>query len=207
MHRVTQEQYPLDALQRSVNSITFFKDLIQTDSAQFELLMSVTSFVTAESGEVILHKGDDASILYFLLKGQLDVLADDQQSLVINEINPGEPFGVMAMLMNFKRSASIRVASKNVLLAGVDYQYFNDLEDFSTFTLTTKISFFRMLCSRLRWTLESNKIKAPDHPMVSKIRTIPLIHALKNTIEELKALYEQANVLAELVNEWNQSDI
>ncbi|GGY31484.1 hypothetical protein GCM10011297_00220 [Bacterioplanes sanyensis] len=65
MHRVTREEYPLDSLQRMVNGVTFFKDLIQNDSSQFELLMSVSQFVTAEPEEVILHRGDDANTLFF----------------------------------------------------------------------------------------------------------------------------------------------
>lgn len=205
MRRVTREEYPVETLQRAVNSVTFFKDLIQTDSAQFELLMSVSQFITADPGEVIINKGDNANILYFLLKGQLSVLAGDQQSDVINEINPGEMFGVMAMLLNFERSASIKVNSKNALLAGIDFQHFSDTEDFSLFSLSTKTSFFRMLCNNLRWTLERNKMQLPDHPLVARLRKIPLITAPKNTVEELNALHLQAHDMAELVKEWNES--
>lgn len=205
MRRVTREEYPLDTLHRAVNSVTFFKDLIQHDSAQFELLMSVTQFVTADAGEVIIKKGDNANILYFLLKGQLSVLAGDENSETIGEINPGEMFGVMAMLLNFERSASIRVNGKNALLAGIDFQHFSDIEDFSLFSLKTKISFFRMLSNNLRWTLERNKMEFPDHPLVAKLRKIPLVVLGKNTEEELAALHQQTHALAGLVKEWNES--
>lgn len=205
MRRVTREEYPLETLQRAVNSVTFFKDLIHQDSAQFELLMSVTQFVTADHEEVIIRKGDNANILYFLLKGQLTVLSGDEDSEVINEINPGEMFGVMAMLLNFKRSASIKVNSKSVLLAGIDFQHFSDIEDFSLFSLETKISFFRMLSNNLRWTLERNKMQMPDHPLIASLRKIPLVSAQKNTEEELQALHQQTHTLADLVQQWNES--
>ena len=205
MRRVTREEYPLETLQRAVNSVTFFKDLIHNDSAQFELLMSVTQFVTADSEEVIIKKGENANILYFLLKGQLTVLSGDEHSEVIGEINPGEMFGVMAMLLNFKRSASIKVNSKNALLAGIDFQHFSDIEDFSLFSMETKISFFRMLANNLRWTLERNKMQMPDHPLVASLRKIPLVSAPKNTEEELQALHQQTHALADLVREWNES--
>lgn len=205
MHRVTREEYPLDSLQRMVNGVTFFKDLIQTDSSQFELLMSVSQFITAEADETILHRGDDANTLYFLLRGQLEVLADDEKKEVINEINPGEMFGVMAMLLNHRRSASIRVKARNALLAGIDYQHFNDINEFSTFTLATKISFFRMLSNNLRWTLERNKMELPDHPLVGRLRKLPLYTGPKNTVEELHALHDLAHQLAELLNDWNSS--
>lgn len=205
MRRVTREEYPLETLQRAVNSVTFFKDLIQTDSAQFELLMSVSQFVTADSDEVIIKKGDNANILYFLLKGQLSVLSGDENSDIIGEINPGEMFGVMAMLLNFERSASIKVNGKNALLAGIDFQHFSDIEDFSLFSLSTKINFFRMLANNLRWTLERNKMQLPDHPLVAKLRKTPLITAEKNTEQELEALHNQTHALADLLREWNES--
>jgi CRP-like cAMP-binding protein len=205
MHRVTREEYPLDSLQRMVNGVTFFKDLIQNDSSQFELLMSVSQFVTAEPEEIILHRGDDANTLYFLLRGRLAVLADDDSKEVLNEINPGEMFGVMAMLLNHRRSASIRVEGRNALLAGIDYQHFNDIDDFSTFTLATKISFFRMLSNNLRWTLERNKMELPDHPLVGRLRKLPLYTGPKNTIEELQALKNLSHELATLLNDWNSS--
>lgn len=205
MHRVTREEYPLDSLQRMVNGVTFFKDLIQNDSSQFELLMSVSQFVTAEPEEVILHRGDDANTLFFLLRGRLAVLADDDSKEVLNEINPGEMFGVMAMLLNHRRSASIRVEGRNALLAGIDYQHFNDIDDFSTFTLATKISFFRMLSNNLRWTLERNKMELPDHPLVGRLRKLPLYTGPKNTLEELQALKNLAQELAKLLNDWNAS--
>jgi len=205
MRRVTQEEYPLETLHRAVNSVTFFKDLIHTDSAQFELLMSVSQFVTADPGEIIIHKGEDANILYFLLKGQLAVMADDDHDEVIGEINPGEMFGVMAMLLNFQRSASIKVSDKKVLLAGIDFQHFSDLEDFSLFSLSTKISFFRMLSNNLRWTLERRKMEMPDHPLIAKLRKIPIVMAEKNSQQELNGLYEQTKQLAALVKEWNES--
>ena len=205
MRRITREEYPIDSLHRIVNGVTFFKDLIQTDPSQFELLMSVTQFVTADQDEVILHKGDDANVLYFLLKGQLAVLADDDSGDIMNEINPGEMFGVMAMVLNYKRSASIKVSGRTALLAGIDYQHFNDLEDFTLFSLRTKISFFRMLTNNIRWTLERNKMQIPDHPLVGKLRTLPLFTGEKGTLQELEFLHRQAHALAELLCEWNES--
>lgn len=205
MHRITREEYPIDTLQRIVNGVTFFKELIQSDPSQFELLMSVTQFVAADQDEIILHRGDDANVLYFLLKGQLAVLADDDDGKVINEINPGEMFGVMAMVLNNKRSASIKVSGRTALLAGIDYQHFDDLSDFSLFSLKTKISFFRMLTSNIRWNLEQNKMQTPAHPLVTRLRTLPIYSGEKNTEDELAFLHNQAHIQAELLCEWNDS--
>ncbi|MAS26451.1 MAG: cyclic nucleotide-binding protein [Oceanospirillaceae bacterium] len=205
MRRITREEYPIDTLHRIVNGVTFFKDLIQTDPTQFELLMSVTQFVTADENEIVLHRGEDANVLYFLLKGQLAVMSDDNDQDIINTVNPGEMFGVMAMVMKSKRSASIKVGGRSALLAGIDYQHFNDLHDFTLFSLSTKISFFRMLSNHIRWTLEQNKMQVPDHPLVARLRKLPLYSGEKNTPQELEFLFEQAHIQADLLCEWNES--
>lgn len=205
MHRVTRDEYPIDTLHRLVNGVTFFKELIQADPSQFELLMSVTEFHVADEGEVILHKNDPANELYFLLKGQLTVYPDDEHHDRLNDINPGEMLGVMAMLLNNRRSASIEVSSKTALLARIDYQYFRDLTDFSLFTLTTKIRFFRMLANHIRWNLELNKMQTPMHPLLARLRSIPLVSAPKETLEELTALHAQSTSLAQLLSDWNST--
>lgn len=205
MRSITREDYPVETLQRLVNSVTFFKELIHTDPEQFELLMSVAHFVVADKDEIILHHSDDANILYFLLRGQLTVLAEDQTHKELNKINPGEVFGVMAMVLNNKRSASIQVNSATALLAGIDYQHFHDIDDFSLFNLSTKISFFRMLTNNIRWNLEQKKMLEPKHPLIAKLRTLPIYKDAKNTPEELFFLHQQAHLQADLLCEWNNA--
>lgn len=205
MRRITREEYPLETLQRLVNGVTFFKELIQSEPEQFELLMSVTQFVTADTDEVVIHQSDSANTLYFLIRGQLAVINEEQPDVILNEINPGEMFGVMAMVLNNKRSASIKVSSRTVLLAGIDYQHFSDRSDSSMFSLNTKISFFRMLNNNIRWNLEQKKIEDPNHPLIAKLRTLPIYSGIRNTHEELDFLYSQAHTQSELLQEWNET--
>ena len=207
MHRVTKEEYPLDSLQRILNGVTFFKELIHTDESQFEVLMSIAQIVTAESNETIMEKGDYSNSLYFLLRGQLSVYVDEGQKgeHLLNEINAGEVFGVMSMLHSKPRSASIRTGDKTALLAGIDFKYFRDIEDFSMFSLETKLTFYQMVANNLRWTLERNKIDNPDHPLIPRLYKIPLFTGQKGGVDELEALFKQSHLLAELVCEWNES--
>ena len=208
MLRVTKEEYPLESLQRILNGVTFFKELIQSDESQFETLMSIAQIVTAEPNETILQQGDDSHSLYFLLRGQLSVfVTEDSNENILNEINAGEVFGVMSMLSDRPRSASIRTGNKGALLAGIDFKYFSDIQDFSQFTLATKLTFFRMVSDNLRWTLERNKIENPSHPLVSRLYKIPLFIGEKGGVEELEALYNQAHLLANLVRDWNDTPI
>src|SRR5690554_7497699 len=105
-------------------------------------------------------------------------------------------FGVMAMVLSNKRSASIKVSSRTVLLAGIDYEHFNNLSDFSLFSLSTKISFYRMLNNNIRWNIEQKRIENPDHPLIAKLRTLPIYAGDKNTQEELDFFYKQAHIQA-----------
>ncbi len=205
MRPVTREEYPLENLHRIVSGVTFFKELLKTDPEQFELLMTQARFITAEQDEIVLHKGDGANVLYFLLRGDLDVIADDHAEDALGTINPGEPFGVMAMVLNFKRSASIRVSSKNALLAGIEFDHFRHNDNASIFSLATRITFFRMLNSNIRWALERNKMESPDHDLVARIRSLPIYSGEKNTAAELHALMELAHQQAELLRDWNDA--
>lgn len=208
MQRVTKEEYPLDSLQRILNGVTFFKELIQNDESQFEVLMSIAQIVTAEPNETIIQKGDYSNSLYFLLRGQLSVfVADDgtDEEQVLNEINAGEVFGVMSMLLTQPRSASVRSNAKPVLLAGIDFKHFSDIQDFTLFSLETKLTFYRMVANNLRWMLERKKMENPQHPLVGNLYKIPLFSGQKGGQDELDALFKQANLLAQLVSEWNDS--
>jgi CRP-like cAMP-binding protein len=204
MQRVTKEEYPLDSLQRILNGVTFFKELIQRDESQFEILMSIAQIVTAEANETIIKKGDCSDSLYFLLRGQLSVVANDGSDQILNEINAGEIFGVMSMLLSEPRSASVKSNNKPVLLAGIDFNHFSDIEDFSIFNMETKLTFYRMVANNLRWTLERNKMENPQHPLIGRLFKIPLFTGAKGGKEELEALFEQTHLLAKLVSEWNE---
>ena len=206
MHRVTKEEYPLESLQRILNGVTFFKELINKDESQFEMLMSIAQIVTAEANETILEKGDRSNSLYFLLRGDLSVYVNDERcEHVLNQINAGEVFGVMSMLLDQPRSASIRTGNKTALLASIDLQHFSDIKDFSMFSLETKLTFYRMVANNLRWTLERNKIENAAHPLVPRLYKIPLFTGPKGGKDELEALFQQAHILAELVREWNET--
>ncbi|MEH6448775.1 MAG: cyclic nucleotide-binding domain-containing protein [Oleispira sp.] len=206
MQRVTKEEYPLDSLQRILNGVTFFKELISHDESQFEVLMSVAQIVTAEPNEIFINKGDYTNSLYFLLRGQLSVFVeDDGKENTLNQINAGEVFGVMSMLLTQPRSASIKADGRQALLAGIDFKHFSDITDFNLFSLETKLTFYRMVASNLRWTLERNKIDNPEHALVPRLYKVPLFTGQKGGMEELEALFNQAHLLAELVREWNES--
>lgn len=207
MKDVDLKEQTKESIQRFVYGITFFKEVIDSEPEQFERLMECSRIVEANPDEIVIHKGDKDPYLYFLLKGRLIVLPRDDadSSEALNEINPGELFGAMAMVTGQERSATIKVhhSSKSNLLFAVDFNYFKDIGDFSEFSMATKISFYRLVVHNIRWTLETNKMKEPNHPLVTKMRQLTLFRGERGSLEELQSLHQQANELADILSEWN----
>lgn len=196
-----------DVVQRLFAGVSFFNELQRQDAAQWQLLVDRCEVLELAPGEVLIQRDDNDPNLYFSLRGQLAVYADDTKSgPILNYINPGEVFGALAMLRDSKRSASIAVdeASKGAFVARLGVAEFKDLHNFSYFTLATKISFYRMLVHNIRWTLEVIRMQDPHHPAVVGLRKVPLFSGVKGTLEELEALNEQAHTLAGLLQQWNQ---
>jgi len=202
MKKLSTSDYDREALQRLVRSVTFFKDIVKLDQDQFELLLSVCEFVEASAGETVLRKGDDAHTLYFLLRGQMTVLSEGDQSL--NIINPGEVFGTLSMVTGRPRSATVK-AESDVILLVMDYKYFQEINDFSMFSVDTKLVAYRMVVHNIRWTLEMNKMKSPSHPLVARLLKMPVYTGARGGEDELAALSKQSRDLADLLCEWNDS--
>lgn len=202
MKKLQNTEFNREALQRLVSGVTFFKEIVKLDTEQFELLLSVSEFFEAPAGEVVLKKGEEAHTLYFLLKGQMTVLSEDQSNL--NIINPGEVFGTLSMVTGQGRSATVK-AETDVVLLGLDFKYFQEITDISLFSIDTKLIAYRMVVHTIRWTLEMNRMQKPDHYLVPKLLKMPLYTGEKGGKDELGSLYTQSRVLAELLCEWNES--
>jgi len=207
MREVAKGEIPPESVQRMVQGIPFFNEILRTDAQQIDAIMTRSRLLHADPGDVVIRRGDTDTYLYFLLKGQLDVLAGEPGSSIINTISPGQPFGTLAMLRGMPRSATIVADPKGraAILLAVDYTLFRDVDDSSIFTLATRLAFYRMVVNDIRWTLEMNKKNDPGHALVAAMRKLPLFTGGRGTREELVSLREQANGLAELLCAWNES--
>lgn len=208
MQPVNRADYPPERIQRLVSGIPFFNEVLRTDREQFDRLMELCEILQAEPGERVIRQGDSDTFLFFLLRGQLGVIAPDSDNdeQIINYVSPGEVFGTLAMIRGIPRSATLRVddSAREAVVARLDYVFFRNLRDFSTFSLDTKLAFYRMVMHNIRWTLEVNKIQDPDHELVAELRKVPVFTGPWGTAEELESLHEQSNTLAEILCRWNQ---
>lgn len=56
-------------------------------------------------GEIIVHQGDEADRVYYVLRGKFEVLRD--RNHVVAEIGPGEPIGEIAFFAGLTRTADV----------------------------------------------------------------------------------------------------
>ena len=99
----------LTAKQESVR-LEQFEVCESLDAAKIETLHSVLELVRYEAGDVIIQRGDPASCVYFLMKGQVSIMIDLPTGAPhrLATCTPGMLFGEMAILERLPRSAAVR---------------------------------------------------------------------------------------------------
>lgn len=207
MHHATEQDYDSERRRRLLSGVPFFNEIAGQDAQQFQQLLTDTTFQVAHSGERVIQAGDVDSTLYFLLRGQLEVLPESHEQAPLYYVSPGEVFGSLSMLLGTPRSASIQVAdaAREAVLASVDYALFSDAD--KGYSLATRLAFFRMIVHHIRWTLEVKRMQTPDHELVHRMRKLPIFRGEKGSENELHALKEQAQALAELLCCWNAESV
>ena len=205
MRDVAKGEYAPEQIQRMVQGIPFFNEVIRTDPLQIDQIMTRARLLHAEPGEAVIRKGDTDPNLYFLLKGQLNVMGGAGDVTVLNTISPGQPFGTLAMIRSMPRSATLLADPKGkaVVLLALDYNFFRDIDDYSLFTLPTKLSFYKMVVNDIRWTLEMAKKADATGQLAQNMRRVPLFTGQRGTREELGSLRDQALALADILIDWN----
>lgn len=208
MKAIPIEQYPGDMANAFINGITFVNEVRSNDPKQLAVLMKNACFMEFDSGEVLLTAGKAGRRYCFLLKGQLSVYADDDtRGPAINQITPGQNFGGLSIICRTRRTATIAVSPtcKQALILSIDLNGLGELDDFSTYTLQTKLSLYRAIVNNTRWQLELYKMDYPNHPLTERGRTVEVYIGQRNTVDELASLERQAYQLIEMLVEWNEA--
>jgi CRP-like cAMP-binding protein len=101
--------------------INIFDDL-SVDEREF--LLKNMSLCSYPSNSVIIKQGDEGDSLFILRQGFCTVHVDDenQQSSMVNVIDPGDFFGEMSLMMGERRKATV-VTGSNVILYEVKKEH------------------------------------------------------------------------------------
>lgn len=196
-----------DYVEQLLSGIPFFKLVKQQDAWQFELLLQSSRIITYLPGEIVLQRGDSDQWLFFLLKGRLAVYVDDPlKGELVNYVTPGEVFGDLAQLMGQPRTATVLAepSFRESIVLATDASIFGDISSTRPITVQTKLAYYRNTVHNLRWKLEVYRSQHLQHQLANKHRQVKLYTGAKETLEELRALYEQAQALAGLLLEWNR---
>lgn len=208
MHIKTPRQFPRDTIEQLLQPIPFYRNVKQDEPWQFDVLLEHSRIVYFCGGEAVLHRGETDRWLYFLLKGRLAVYADDNtEGEPVNYITPGEVFGDLSMLVNRQRTANVIAdsACREVVVFGTDFKAFGELEDFSVIALVTKLAYYRNTVLSLRWKLDVYRVKYPEHELSDRHHRVKLYTGEKGGVAELRALFQQAQALAQILVAWNQA--
>lgn len=208
MKAIPIENYPQDMANAFINGITFVNEVRNNDKNQLAILMKNACFMEFDRGEILLTAGKAGRRYSFLLKGQLSVYADeDTNGPAINQITPGQNFGGLSIICKTRRTATIAVSPncKSALILSIDLAGLGDLNDFSVYTLQTKLALYRAIVNNTRWQLELYKMDYPNHPLTLRGKSIDVHIGPRNTVEELTSLDKQAYQLIEMIVEWNEA--
>ncbi len=196
-----------DYVEQLLSGIPFFKLVKQQDAWQFELLLQASRMISYLPGEVIVRRGDRDQWLYFLLKGRLAVYVDDPlKGELVNYVTPGEVFGDLSQLVSQPRTATVLAepSFRESIVLATDSNIFGDINSTRPISVHTKLAYYRNTVHNLRWKLEVYRSLHLQHSLANKHRQVKLYGGVKDTAEELHALYEQAQALALLLLEWNR---
>lgn len=199
------DQCPQQAIDALIGAVSVFKQVIEVDPSQFQLLLHSSQILELRPGEIIIEPERIDSWLYFLLRGQLAVYAGEMFKRRVNCITPGEVFGDLAVLMDHTRSALIIADTrcKRSMVVRIDFSIFGDVIDTSRVSLPVKLIFYRNIVHNLRWKLELYRAQYPEHPFASGYRQVRLFSGERGSMAELSHLDLQARQLAELLLAWN----
>ncbi len=119
---------------------------------ELEEVSRITEVIATREMEMIIRENDDPRGLYFIVKGDFDVVKNISGNKYkrLQQLDPGDFFGEMSILNNEKHSASVVCRSNGTLLF-IPKKSFDELSDInSRFSLKIMKELATVLAQRLR---------------------------------------------------------
>ncbi len=90
------------------------------DEAQQKAIAMISEEVNYDKGKTLFEEGQPVHALHLLLEGSVDLYytgsGDHHDQFLVGEINPGEPFGISALIEPYTFTATARVAAPSRIL-------------------------------------------------------------------------------------------
>jgi CRP/FNR family transcriptional regulator, cyclic AMP receptor protein len=108
-----------------LESVSLFSSLTPETVADMETHTHVKRY---RRNTVVIERGDDSNSLYVIVAGRVKIYAtgDDGKEIVLNELGPGDHFGELALIGEFRRTASAMTLEDSELrmLGKTDFQQY-----------------------------------------------------------------------------------
>lgn len=158
----------------------------------------------------MIKKGNIENSLFFLLTGRCDVFSTTEpDNKALSQLPPGQMIAGISVFNEQPNTATLAACreQQQTLVLEVKYEIFGELADFSNIKLTTKLVFLRLVLNNIRWKLQMRKKQQPDNPLNRKLDNIETFTGNKNSVEELEFMSDQAFLLGQLLDLWNQESV
>ena len=108
----------------SPETLRRYPHFAKLNEAQLRALAMIADEVNYTSGSIILEEGKDAEWLYLLVEGCIDLSYKSEESyhpkatkiFQVGEINPGELFGISALIDPFKYNATATTSEQSTIV-------------------------------------------------------------------------------------------
>ena len=114
------------SLYEMIKDVQIFEAFSEEEKKKFsEMNHSVLEF---EKGDAIIKEGDDSASLYLLLKGScLITKTENEATIRLSKLKPGEIFGEMSFFSRKARQSDV-VANDKVLVINMDHNFFQKID-------------------------------------------------------------------------------
>jgi hypothetical protein len=206
MKSIPINNYPKDFATAFLHGITFVTELRITAPSELDVLLKHAFFVEASRGEQVLKAGTRGDRYFFLLYGQLSVYAENSlEKTEVNRITAGQCFGALSIFCKTSRIASVSVSPdcNGALMLSLDLSALGSLDNFSVFSLQTKLAMYRGVVNNTRWQLELYKMDYPAHVLSQAASSIETFTGRSGTLDELMSLDRQVQQMTDMIMQWN----
>lgn len=193
-------------LARKLSPLHYFQEIRKNDENQFRTLIFNSRFVELQPGEFLMNQGDSDQYIYFLMKGALEVCADNRGEVVLGTLMPGEVFGETAVILGKPRTAYIRAPDKvrEAQVFATDFGIFQDLRSHQLVTLQTKLIVYRQMVHVLRWRNDQHQSRTTGDVRTRAAYGVLPFSGKLGTQAELESLVGQARYYAERLQQLNE---